>query len=63
MLGVNCDYRENPPPPLAGGGWGEGLHAAFVRFYPSPPTPSHEGRGRIFSILSFGSLPRVSLAP
>src|SRR5208337_3402022 len=34
---------EYSPPPLEGGGWGEG----FVRPEPLPPTPSLKGRGRI----------------
>ena len=38
------------PVALAGGGQGEGFFAIFVRYYPSPPTLSLKGRGRIFSV-------------
>ena len=36
----------NPPPPLAGGGWGRG-GASYPGQGPLPPTPSRKGRGRI----------------
>ena len=39
--------EKNPPPPLAGGGWGEGYDAEFVRLYPSP-RPLPQGEGEIF---------------
>ncbi len=37
--------RENSPPPLAGGGWGEGFHAIFGRHSPSPRPPPARGGG------------------
>jgi hypothetical protein len=44
------------PPPLVGGGWGEGSsrREPSVRSWrhPLPPTPSHRGRGRIAVILT-----------
>jgi len=33
------------PPPLVGGGWGEGSDGTDLR--PLPPTPSHKGRGSL----------------
>ena len=38
------------PPPLAGGGWGEG---ALALRGPLPPTPSRKGRGRISQTLLY----------
>ena len=35
-------HGANPPPPLAGGGWGEGF---VQRPIPLPPAPSRKGRG------------------
>src|SRR5579863_2538180 len=49
--------RTRTPPPLAGGGWGEG--AQGVWHGPLPPTPSRKGRGRILVLLS--ALPSVFL--
>src|SRR6476469_1488236 len=37
--------NEVTPPPLAGGGWGEG--ATPMRHDPLPPAPSRKGRGSI----------------
>ena len=35
----------NSPPPLGGGGWGEGSHAASLLFSPSPQPPPARGEG------------------
>ena len=41
---------ENSPPPLVGGGWGEGLNAIFVRNHPSPPRPPARGGGELSTL-------------
>jgi hypothetical protein len=35
--------QKEAPPPLAGGGWGEGAPVTFP--HPLPLTPSREGKG------------------
>src|SRR5580700_3892187 len=42
-----------PPPPLAGGGWGEGAVRASPG--PLPPTPSRKGRGRMDAVTDLSS--------
>ena len=45
--GGRREKGEDTPPPLVGGGWGEGLVGAHE---PLPPTPSHKGRGSTFCV-------------
>jgi len=44
---IKREAKSNPPPPLEGGGWGEG----YVPHDPLPPTPSLKGRGSVFSYI------------
>src|SRR6185312_8787661 len=37
--------RDTPPPPLAGGGWGEGANHDWPRGMPPPPNPLPQGEG------------------
>src|SRR5580658_4847518 len=62
--------REDSPPPLEGGGWGEGLpwYEASVRprHQPLPPTPSLKGRGRMLRPCQVGNepiSPRIKIVP
>ncbi len=44
VIGARAAGGENPPPPAVAGGWGERIHATFVRYHPSPcPLPQGEG--------------------
>jgi hypothetical protein len=48
------------PPPLEGGGWGEGFVPVLHRRFPHgplPPSPSRKGRGSVFASC-FAYLPR-----
>jgi 4-amino-4-deoxy-L-arabinose transferase-like glycosyltransferase len=53
-LALRADVKQDSPPPLAGGGWGEGLvpgsHRSLVPRRPLPPPPSLKGRGRVFHV-------------
>ena len=62
LLAVGAVARSRTPPPLEGGGWGEGSVGATLRPTP-PPTPSLEGRGSLGFPELIPPLPPLPIPP